>query len=144
MTSPRGSYSPLQCKCEEGYRDTGGVCIVMDCPPLTPPEDGYFSPSKCNNVFNAACGVRCNERYEVDQLVLWYILNITPLALGLQGENVSPVRRVEWTTRLLFPENLQTDLISTQWLGPLQRSKLRPGHGLRIRLQLRLQAHWVS
>lgn len=36
---------------------------VLQCPVLAPPENGYFVRNTCNNVVNAACGVRCNPGY---------------------------------------------------------------------------------
>lgn len=38
---------------------------VITCPPLYPPENGYFVKGRgmCPNVFNAACGMRCKAGY---------------------------------------------------------------------------------
>ena len=55
----------FKCKCKEGYELKSGKCRVMDCPHLLPPENGYFIRNECNNVFNAACGIRCNSGYQV-------------------------------------------------------------------------------
>ena len=38
---------------------------VFRCPTLSPPIHGYFVNNKCNNVFNAACGLRCEHGYEL-------------------------------------------------------------------------------
>ena len=40
-------------------------CIVQDCPVLNPPDNGYFIRNDCNNVFNAACGIKCNPGFEI-------------------------------------------------------------------------------
>lgn len=37
--------------------------LEMQCPDLTPPENGYFVRNTCSNVVNAACGIRCNPGY---------------------------------------------------------------------------------
>ena len=58
-------YLVFKCKCKEGYEFKSGVCKVMDCPHLLPPDNGYFIRNECNNVFNAACGIRCNSGYQV-------------------------------------------------------------------------------
>ena len=36
----------------------------MDCPQLTPPSNGHFVRHHCSNVFNAACGIRCDSGFE--------------------------------------------------------------------------------
>ncbi|GFR67138.1 sushi, von Willebrand factor type A, EGF and pentraxin domain containing 1, mRNA protein, partial [Elysia marginata] len=38
---------------------------LFRCPKLSPPMHGYFVNNKCNNVFNAACGLRCEHGYEL-------------------------------------------------------------------------------
>lgn len=39
--------------------------LVVHCPALRPPENGYFIQNTCNNHFNAACGVRCNPGFDL-------------------------------------------------------------------------------
>ena len=65
MTSAPGSKSVLDCKCRDGYTWEDGHCRMLDCPVLQPPSNGYFIRNECRNVFNAACGVRCNSGYQV-------------------------------------------------------------------------------
>ena len=65
MTSPAGSSSVSQCHCKSGYTLKNGKCQLMDCPTLKPPKNGYFIRNQCKNVFNAACGIRCNSGYQV-------------------------------------------------------------------------------
>ena len=75
MVSPAGSYSALQCHCTDGYsfNEKTGKCELMDCPALQPPDNGYFIRNECKNVFNAACGVRCNSGYQVSDNVLTHM-----------------------------------------------------------------------
>ena len=63
--SPLGSHSREQCRCREGFLLNNGQCRAMDCPRLQPPKNGYFVRNECNNVFNAACGIRCNSGYQL-------------------------------------------------------------------------------
>ncbi|KAK4305073.1 hypothetical protein Pmani_023017 [Petrolisthes manimaculis] len=63
MMSVPGSTSPNQCYCKGGYIQVGLKCQMMQCPVLVPPENGYFVRNSCNNVVNAACGVRCDPGY---------------------------------------------------------------------------------
>ncbi|XP_012938062.1 sushi, von Willebrand factor type A, EGF and pentraxin domain-containing protein 1 [Aplysia californica] len=64
-TTP-GAVSPNECSCKRGYRTFGSdECTVFRCPELSPPKHGYFVNNKCNNVFNAACGLRCQHGYEL-------------------------------------------------------------------------------
>ncbi|KAL3867860.1 hypothetical protein ACJMK2_040706, partial [Sinanodonta woodiana] len=59
-----GAISPDQCVCKKGYRDYDGTgCKMLTCPQLTAPSMGYFVNGHCNNVFNAACGLRCKAGY---------------------------------------------------------------------------------
>lgn len=39
--------------------------LVVHCPALRPPENGYFIQNTCNNHFNAACGVRCHPGFDL-------------------------------------------------------------------------------
>lgn len=39
--------------------------LVVHCPALKPPENGYFIQNTCNNHFNAACGVRCHPGFDL-------------------------------------------------------------------------------
>lgn len=39
--------------------------LVVHCPALKPPENGYFVQNTCNNHFNAACGVRCHPGFDL-------------------------------------------------------------------------------
>ncbi|XP_050712143.1 sushi, von Willebrand factor type A, EGF and pentraxin domain-containing protein 1-like isoform X3 [Eriocheir sinensis] len=63
MLSAMGSTSLHQCYCKRGYTQIGMKCTRMQCPHLTPPENGYFVRNTCSNVVNAACGIRCNPGY---------------------------------------------------------------------------------
>ncbi|XP_055886163.1 sushi, von Willebrand factor type A, EGF and pentraxin domain-containing protein 1-like [Biomphalaria glabrata] len=66
QTTPEGAVSIAQCVCKRGYRSFGHrSCTVFRCPELSPPKNGYFVNNKCNNVFNAACGLRCQHGYEL-------------------------------------------------------------------------------
>ncbi|XP_014676683.1 PREDICTED: sushi, von Willebrand factor type A, EGF and pentraxin domain-containing protein 1-like [Priapulus caudatus] len=64
MESPRGSNHLENCTCKAGFRlAADGRCEVTSCEPLLPPVDGYFIPGTCNNIFHAACGIRCSGGY---------------------------------------------------------------------------------
>ncbi|XP_045583570.2 sushi, von Willebrand factor type A, EGF and pentraxin domain-containing protein 1 isoform X3 [Procambarus clarkii] len=63
MMSVPASTSPQQCYCKRGYAQVGMQCSMLQCPVLVPPENGYFVRNTCNNVVNAACGVRCNPGF---------------------------------------------------------------------------------
>lgn len=39
--------------------------LVVHCPELKPPENGYFVQNVCNNYFNAACGIRCKAGFDL-------------------------------------------------------------------------------
>ncbi|KAK7100185.1 sushi, von Willebrand factor type A, EGF and pentraxin domain-containing protein 1-like isoform X2 [Littorina saxatilis] len=55
-----------ECKCKRGFRNFNSTeCTVFRCPDLKEPENGYFVNNQCNNVFNAACGLRCRPGYEL-------------------------------------------------------------------------------
>ncbi|KAL3867863.1 hypothetical protein ACJMK2_040709 [Sinanodonta woodiana] len=59
-----GAISPDQCVCKKGYRNYNGTgCKVLTCPQLPAPSMGYFVNGHCNNVFNAACGLKCKPGY---------------------------------------------------------------------------------
>ncbi|XP_028329615.1 sushi, von Willebrand factor type A, EGF and pentraxin domain-containing protein 1 isoform X2 [Gouania willdenowi] len=58
-TSRPGSTALDDCVCKDGFESVGETCQVVHCPPLTPPENGFFVQNVCNNHFDAACGVRC-------------------------------------------------------------------------------------
>ena len=46
------------------YEPDAIACFAaLTCPELVPPENGYFVNRKCENLFNAACGVRCKPGY---------------------------------------------------------------------------------
>ncbi|XP_069487009.1 sushi, von Willebrand factor type A, EGF and pentraxin domain-containing protein 1 isoform X2 [Ambystoma mexicanum] len=64
-TSPPGSTSAEDCICKEGYRAFRQSCEVVHCPELHPPENGYFIQNICNNNFDAACGIRCNNGFDL-------------------------------------------------------------------------------
>ncbi|XP_068164048.1 sushi, von Willebrand factor type A, EGF and pentraxin domain-containing protein 1 isoform X1 [Antennarius striatus] len=64
-TSQPGSTSLHDCACKPGYQPVGMTCQVVYCPPLSPPENGFFVQNVCNNHFDAACGVRCHPDFEV-------------------------------------------------------------------------------
>lgn len=38
---------------------------VVYCPPLSPPENGFFVQNACNHHFDAACGVRCQPGFDL-------------------------------------------------------------------------------
>ncbi|CAG5134438.1 unnamed protein product, partial [Candidula unifasciata] len=66
QTTPAAAISVQQCVCKRGYRSFGNKeCTVFRCPELSPPKHGYFVNNVCNNVFNAACGLRCQHGYEL-------------------------------------------------------------------------------
>ncbi|CAL4065422.1 unnamed protein product, partial [Meganyctiphanes norvegica] len=65
MYSETGSTSAMQCYCKRGYKQVGLSCQMLQCPVLAPPKNGYFLRNTCNNVVNAACGVRCNPGYKL-------------------------------------------------------------------------------
>ena len=65
QTSPPGSSSAAACRCRPGHALRLGACRPTDCPPLAPPPHGAFIRNECQNVFNAACGVRCDSGYQV-------------------------------------------------------------------------------
>ena len=77
MTSPPASHHVDQCRCREGFTYKRGQCVVMDCPANLPPENGYFIRNECKNVFNSACGVRCNSGYQVSNNLLTHCLGHT-------------------------------------------------------------------
>ncbi|XP_074480016.1 sushi, von Willebrand factor type A, EGF and pentraxin domain-containing protein 1 isoform X1 [Sebastes fasciatus] len=64
-TSQPGSTSLSDCVCKPGYQPIGMTCQVVYCPPLTPPENGFFVQNVCNNHFDAACGVRCEPDFDL-------------------------------------------------------------------------------
>lgn len=39
--------------------------LVVHCPALKPPENGFFIQNTCRNHFNAACGVRCRPGFDL-------------------------------------------------------------------------------
>ena len=39
--------------------------VAMTCPKLQPPRDGFFVQDTCDNVFHAACGVKCEPGYKL-------------------------------------------------------------------------------
>ncbi|XP_015588785.1 sushi, von Willebrand factor type A, EGF and pentraxin domain-containing protein 1 [Cephus cinctus] len=52
--------SPDDCVCPSGFITNGDKCEAITCPKLKVPENGYLvKANACNNVINAACGVRC-------------------------------------------------------------------------------------
>ncbi|XP_026284194.1 sushi, von Willebrand factor type A, EGF and pentraxin domain-containing protein 1 isoform X1 [Frankliniella occidentalis] len=56
--------SKSSCVCQQGFVAQGDFCKVITCPLLYPPENGYFvKGGMCQNVFNAACGMRCKPGY---------------------------------------------------------------------------------
>ena len=82
MTSPPASHHVDQCRCREGFTYKRGQCVVMDCPANLPPENGYFIRNECKNVFNSACGVRCNSGYQVTNNLLTHCLGHTILQMS--------------------------------------------------------------
>ncbi|GFX48363.1 sushi, von Willebrand factor type A, EGF and pentraxin domain-containing protein 1 [Trichonephila clavipes] len=60
-----GSTSIEQCLCKTGFQKVGKKCVVLECPPLDPPEHGYFVNGGCSRVFNAACGIRCDSGFKL-------------------------------------------------------------------------------
>ncbi|XP_043472287.1 sushi, von Willebrand factor type A, EGF and pentraxin domain-containing protein 1-like isoform X2 [Leptopilina heterotoma] len=48
------------CVCTSGFVANGSKCEVIKCSKLEAPDNGYFvKGNECNNVVNAACGIRC-------------------------------------------------------------------------------------
>lgn len=41
------------------------IILVITCPHVTPPTNGYFVKKSCSNVLHAACGVRCNIGFDL-------------------------------------------------------------------------------
>ena len=39
--------------------------LVVYCPALPPPENGFFVQNVCNNHFDAACGIRCLPDFDL-------------------------------------------------------------------------------
>ncbi|XP_030635356.1 LOW QUALITY PROTEIN: sushi, von Willebrand factor type A, EGF and pentraxin domain-containing protein 1 [Chanos chanos] len=64
-TSLPGSTTPSDCVCMQGYRLLNNTCQVVECPVLTPPENGFFIQNVCNNQYNSACGVRCLPGFDL-------------------------------------------------------------------------------
>ncbi|XP_029944330.1 sushi, von Willebrand factor type A, EGF and pentraxin domain-containing protein 1 isoform X2 [Salarias fasciatus] len=64
-TSQPGSTAVEDCVCKPGYQPVGMSCQVVYCPPLSPPENGFFVQNVCNNHFDAACGVRCQSGFDL-------------------------------------------------------------------------------
>ncbi|KAK6179269.1 hypothetical protein SNE40_011671 [Patella caerulea] len=61
-----GAPNASECKCRKGYQQISDTeCSAYRCSMLDPPTNGYFVNNKCNNVFNAACGLRCRPGYEL-------------------------------------------------------------------------------
>nr|XP_042895666.1 sushi, von Willebrand factor type A, EGF and pentraxin domain-containing protein 1 isoform X2 [Parasteatoda tepidariorum] len=60
-----GSTSVDQCVCKTGFQRVGKKCVVLECPPLDPPDHGYFVSGSCSRVFNAGCGIRCDSGYKL-------------------------------------------------------------------------------
>ncbi|GIY75028.1 sushi, von Willebrand factor type A, EGF and pentraxin domain-containing protein 1, partial [Caerostris extrusa] len=58
-----GSTSLDQCICKTDFRELERN--ASECPPLNPPEHGYFVNGGCSRVFNAACGIRCDSGYKL-------------------------------------------------------------------------------
>ncbi|XP_048255629.1 sushi, von Willebrand factor type A, EGF and pentraxin domain-containing protein 1-like [Haliotis rufescens] len=66
QTTGSGTAAITDCSCKKGYVNMNtSECAAFTCPALDPPENGYFVNNKCNNVFNAACGLRCKPGYEL-------------------------------------------------------------------------------
>lgn len=64
-TSQPGSTSLSDCVCNPGFQPVGMTCQPVYCPPLYPPENGFFIQNVCNNNHDAACGVRCQQGYDL-------------------------------------------------------------------------------
>lgn len=64
--SSQGSGSISDCHCKLGYRNIGDKCKVIECPKMRPPPNAHFVRYGCYNVFNAACGIRCNPGYRLE------------------------------------------------------------------------------
>lgn len=65
ITEP-GATSVHQCVCRKGYQNfNGNGCAVLKCPALNVPKNGYFVNKKCMDVFNAACGLKCQPGYDL-------------------------------------------------------------------------------
>ncbi|XP_046472081.1 sushi, von Willebrand factor type A, EGF and pentraxin domain-containing protein 1 isoform X1 [Neodiprion pinetum] len=60
VTIKSPAISLADCVCAAGFTTNGNKCEAITCPKLKVPENGYLvKASACNNVVNAACGVRC-------------------------------------------------------------------------------------
>lgn len=64
-TSQPGSTALSDCVCKPGFQPLGKACQPVYCPPLYPPENGFFIQNVCNNNYDAACGVRCQQGYDL-------------------------------------------------------------------------------
>ena len=40
--------------------------LVVKCPPLTPPTNGFFVSGECSNTVHSACALRCSAGYELN------------------------------------------------------------------------------
>ncbi|XP_034255699.1 sushi, von Willebrand factor type A, EGF and pentraxin domain-containing protein 1-like isoform X2 [Thrips palmi] len=64
ITNVGNASSRASCVCKKGFAARGDFCEIITCPPIYPPENGYFvKGGLCQRVFNAACGVRCKAGY---------------------------------------------------------------------------------
>ncbi|KAK7910339.1 hypothetical protein WMY93_015023 [Mugilogobius chulae] len=64
-TSRPGSTALDDCVCKPGFQPLGMTCQPVFCAPLYPPEHGFFIQNVCNNNYDAACGVRCQQGYDL-------------------------------------------------------------------------------
>uniref|UniRef100_A0AAV2KP80 Sushi, von Willebrand factor type A, EGF and pentraxin domain-containing protein 1 n=1 Tax=Knipowitschia caucasica TaxID=637954 RepID=A0AAV2KP80_KNICA len=62
-TSQPGSTSLSDCVCKPGFKPLEMTCQPVHCPPLYPPEHAFFVQNVCNNNYDAACGVQCQQGY---------------------------------------------------------------------------------
>ncbi|XP_061525630.1 sushi, von Willebrand factor type A, EGF and pentraxin domain-containing protein 1 isoform X5 [Phycodurus eques] len=63
-TSRPGGTSLSDCVCKPGFRQVDLTCQVVHCPPLSPPQNGFFIQNICNNHYDAACGVKCQPGFD--------------------------------------------------------------------------------
>ncbi|XP_063994064.1 sushi, von Willebrand factor type A, EGF and pentraxin domain-containing protein 1-like [Diachasmimorpha longicaudata] len=58
--------SPHDCICDSNFIKSGATCHAITCPKLRVPDNGYLvKASACNNVVNAACGLRCRIGFKL-------------------------------------------------------------------------------
>ncbi|XP_058800603.1 sushi, von Willebrand factor type A, EGF and pentraxin domain-containing protein 1-like [Phymastichus coffea] len=60
------AISSRDCVCASGFTGERGNCEAITCLKLKVPDNGYFvKANDCNNVINAACGIRCRIGFQL-------------------------------------------------------------------------------